>query len=420
MIKSRYAILALLTALNLINYLDRYIVTAIQPRIQESLGLDDTRIAWVISAFMVGYMITSPIFGRLGDRYQRKALIAVGVVLWSVATALSGLAGGLAAMLAARVAVGVGEASYATLGPTIIDDVSTPSTKNRYLAVFYAAIPIGSALGFIAGGWLESRYSWRTAFYVAGVPGVVLALTALLIKEPERSAGARAEAASAGSIEVYKSLAKNRIYVLTVAGYIAQTFALGGFTAWATPFLYRKLCMQLDEAAYAFGMITVITGFVGTALGGLLADLWKDEDRLKVALRICAWSSLVAAPLALVALLAPTATGAIIAIGACEVAVFTSVAPTNAAVLGSVPEGMRANAMAASIFAIHALGDLISPSAIGAVSDALSDQRARCAGAAGLQIGMYLLPAALVVSALFWFRGVAVAKSGSRAPAPSA
>jgi predicted MFS family arabinose efflux permease len=409
-IKGRYAILALLTGLNMINYLDRYVVTTVGPRIQESLGLDDTRLGWVLSAFMVGYMITSPLFGWLGDRYPRKGLIAAGVLMWSAATALSGLAQSIAPLLAARVAVGIGEASYATLGPTIIDDISEKTSKNRFFGVFYTAIPVGSALGFIIGGMLEVRYGWRTAFYVAGLPGVALALVTLLIQEPPRvthdsAASVASELPIGGGAGVYKKLARNRLYVLTVAGYIAQTFALGGFTSWAAPFLYRKLCMELHVAAYAFGVTTVITGFVGTALGGWLADYWKGEDRVRVSLRICGWSSLIAAPLGLAALLMPTVTGAIIALGVCEIAVFASVAPTNVAVLHSVPMGVRANAMAASIFAIHLLGDLISPSAIGMVSDAVGDKRGYCEGAAGLQMGMYLLPAALFVSALFWFRG---------------
>jgi MFS family permease len=326
--------------------------------------------------------------------------------MWSVATALSGLAHSIMPLIAARIAVGIGEASYATLGPTIIDDISAKESKNRYLATFYAAIPIGSALGFIVGGLLEVRYGWRTAFYVAGAPGIVLALVTLLIQEPKRTVIVE-EQPSLRGIDVYKVLAKNRLFALTVAGYIAQTFALGGFTSWAAPFLYRKLCMPLHVAATAFGVTTVITGVLGTALGGFLADIWEGDDRVRVCLRICAWSSLIAAPLALAALLMPTATGAIIAIGVCEIAVFASVAPTNAAVLHSVPPGMRANAMAASIFAIHLLGDLISPSAIGMVSDAFGDKRGFCEGAAGLQVGMYLLPAALLVSALFWFRGSA-------------
>src|SRR5262249_13139315 len=146
MIQGRYAILALLTALNLINYIDRFLVMAVAPRIQTSLDLSDGEIGWVTSAFMLGYFVTSPLFGYLGDRVPRKLLIAGGVAVWSVATALSGMAGSFASMVAARVLVGVGEASYATLSPTIIDDIASKEAKNRWLAIFYVAIPVGSAL----------------------------------------------------------------------------------------------------------------------------------------------------------------------------------------------------------------------------------------------------------------------------------
>ena len=153
----------------------------------------------------------------------------------------------------------------------------------------------------------------------------------------------------------------------------------------------------------------MVTGLAGTALGGYLADRWPGADRVRAYLRVCAWSSAIAAPIALVALLMPRAVGFLVALGVCELAIFVSVAPVNAAILHSVRSGLRANAMAVSIFAIHLLGDLISPPLIGAVSDAHGDTNALCAGSPGLQIGMYLLPAALLLSALAWFRGAAAA-----------
>jgi MFS family permease len=373
---------------------------AVSPRIQESLGLDDTRTGWVTTAFMLGYFVTSPIFGWLGDRYPRKRLIAAGVVLWSAATILSGLAGSFAGMIAARIFVGVGEASYATLGPTIIDDLSTPENRNRSLSIFYVAIPVGSALGFIVGGQLEHRFGWRPAFFIAGGPGLLLGLLVLLVREPARHGAARASAAGA-----YAEIARSRTFVFTVAGYVAQIFALGGFTAWATPFLYRKLCLELHTADTYFGAITVVTGLAGTAIGGVLADRWPGADRPRAYLRVCAWSSAVAAPFALVALLLPSAVGFLVALGVCELAVFISTAPVNAAILHSVRPGLRATAMAASIFFTHLLGDLDSPPLIGHISDAFGDPRAFCAGAHGLQTAMYLLPVALAVSALAWLKG---------------
>jgi MFS transporter, Spinster family, sphingosine-1-phosphate transporter len=402
-IQRHRAILLLLTALNLLNYVDRYLVVGVGPPLQKSLGLNDGQFGDITSAFMFGYFLTSPLFGWLGDRYPRKGLIAAGIVVWSLATALSGLTTTYGQMIAARVIVGVGEASYATLGPTIIDDISTRESKNRWLSIFYVAIPVGSALGFLIGGQLAERFGWRYAFFIGGGPGLALAAAVLLMREPPRAAPSSEKEAPRGA--TYAALLRTPGYVSAVLGYIAQTFALGGFAAWAVFFLVRKLCFDLGTATLAFGGITVVTGLVGTAAGGVIADRIPGADRTRASLRVCAYSSLIAAPIALVALLLPSATGFLIALGACQLAIFVSVSPTNAAVLLSVPPALRASAMALSIFAIHLFGDLISPPLIGRLADAFGDARTSCSGATGLQIGMYLLPAALALSALFWFRG---------------
>jgi MFS transporter, Spinster family, sphingosine-1-phosphate transporter len=408
-IRGRHAILTLLTALNLVNYFDRFVVMAVSPKIQQHFGLSDQETGWIATAFMFGYFLTSPIFGWLGDRYPRKGLIAIGVCVWSVATAASGFAESYAALLAARVAVGIGEASYATLSPTIIDDISSPATKNRWLAIFYVAIPVGSALGFQIGGALEHQFGWRWAFFLAGGPGVLLSFLALAIREPVRT---HVLTATTGMSE-YKQLAQQPLYVSTVAGYIAQTFVIGGFTAWATHFLYRKLNLELHIANFWFGTVTVVTGLVGTAIGGWIGDRWPGQNRARAYLRVCALSSIAATPLALVALFMPTATGFLIMLGLCELALFVSISPTNAAILASVPTALRATAMAVSIFMMHLLGDLISPPLIGAVSDHFGDKPVQGSGAFGLQIGMYTLPIALAVSAVLWWYGSSPARAPS-------
>jgi MFS family permease len=402
-IRSGPAILALLTALNLVNYIDRFLVNAVGPKFQAEFGLGDAELGFVIGAFMVGYMLTTPIFGGLGDRYARKWLIAAGVALWSIATVISGLTHGFASMLAARVAVGVGEASYATLGPTIIDDIAPKGSKNRYLAIFYAATPVGAGLGYIVSGILEPRFGWRSVFFIAGVPGLLLAATVLLIAEPAR----RAEPVARKLPAVYLELFRNVQYRATVLGYIAQTFALGGFTAWAAPFLFRKLCLALETGNQSFGAITIVTGLVGTAAGGILADRIPGEDRTRVSIAVCAWSSAIAAPIAMTALFTDSSTAFLVAIGITELAIFASVSPINAAILGSVRPEVRATAMAASIFVMHLLGDIVSQPLIGAISDRFGDARAFCSGGRGLAAGMVLLPVALALSALFWFRGAA-------------
>lgn len=392
-IRSPYLILAVLSGLNLVNYLDRYIVAAVGPKLAEDLGLSDSKFGFVVTAFMVGYFATSPLFGALGDRLPRRGLIALGVAVWSLATAASGLMQTFAAMIAARVVVGVGEASYATLAPTIIDDLAAPEKKNRWLAIFYVAIPVGSALGYLVGGQLEHAFGWRSAFFIAGGPGLVLALLALAIEEPKRATPAPREHAADGFGTTATRLFRIPLYRDTVIGYTAQTFALGGFAAWAPKYLYRVIGLDLKTADYWFGLILVIAGLFATFVGGQLGDRWPGEDRARANLRVCAISTAVSVPCAALCLVASSAFGFFAAIAAAEFAIFLSTSPINAVILGSVPSQLRASAMAASIFAIHLLGDMISPPLIGMISDASS-----------LRGAMVVIPIALSAATLVWWR----------------
>jgi MFS family permease len=387
-------ILALLTALNFLNYVDRYLVAAVSPKFQEELVLSDFQTGLAISAFMVGYFATSPIFGKLGDKGGRRTvLVAVGVALWSIATVVSGLAHGPISLIAARVFVGVGEASYATLAPTIIDDLAPPAKKNRWLAIFYLATPVGSALGYLLGGFLDHKYGWRSAFFVAGGPGILLSLVVLFIREPARVAPR--EEVQKGA---FATLMKAPIYVACVAGYCAYTFALGGFAAWAPKFLYKFHSMKLADADFGFGVVAVVAGIVGTILGGTIADRGlagaSDETRVRAYLRYSAITTAIGVPFAILTIVAPTPLIFFIAIFFCEAALFASTSPINAVTLGSVPTALRASAMAVSIFSIHALGDFLSPPLIGVVADH-----------ADMRYGLALLPIALVVCVIFWLRG---------------
>jgi MFS family permease len=391
MIKSPAAIVALLTGLNFLNYLDRQLIAAVLPHLQRDLGLNDAQGGWLGSAFLLGYMVTSPLFGWLGDRTNRKGLITLGVLIWCGATAGSGLMMTFAGMMAVRGLVGVGEASYASLSPTILDDVTPSSRKSRVLAVFYAAIPVGSALGFVLGGFLDKHYGWRNAFFIAGGPGVLLAFTCLLIAEPERKQ--RPEAMATG--EALRGLWSSGRYVWAVLGFVAQTFALGGFSQWAPKLLHQKFHMELHTADFYFGVLVVVTGFAGTFLGGAWADRAPGEDRTRVAMRVCALSTAAAVPAAFVALLAPSGAPWLFfgAMGLAQLGIFVSMSPFNAVVLGAVPPETRATAMAASIFAGHMFGDLISMPLVGYLSDGLGGN---LAGA------MMILPAALVANAVAW------------------
>jgi MFS family permease len=394
MIRSVPAIVALLTGLNLLNYLDRYLIAAVGPSIQKELGLSDAQLGTIGTAFLWGYLLTSPIFGRLGDRFARKTLITIGVLVWCAATAASGLARTFLVMIAIRVLVGVGEASYATLSPTILDDIATPKNKSRILAVFFAAIPVGSALGFVFGGMLDKAFGWRSAFFIAGGPGILLALSCLLIVEPPR--GEKEAAPSLGP--ALRSIVRSRRYVLAAVGYTAQIFALGGFAFWAPQVVHRKFAYPLAEANFLFGGIVVVTGFVGTFLGGFLADRGAESDRMKVALKVCAVSAVLGVPFAFACVFSTTAPLFFGTIALAQIAIFTSTSPLNAALLGTVPTHVRATGMALSIAGTHLLGDMISVWLVGFLSTRWND----------LSGALIVLPVALAVCAAAW---IAAAKA---------
>jgi MFS family permease len=405
-IRRPITILVLLTGLNLLNYVDRFVLSAVLPRVQQSLDVSTEVAGWFATIFLIGYFATAPIFGAMADRGARKGLIAMGVAVWSAATFGSGLATGVLALMAARAFVGVGEASYATLAPTIIDDMSPPDRKSRWLSVFYVAIPIGSALGYVIGGFVEKHWGWRHAFYVAGGPGIVLAGLCLLIKEPERKLSKE----KFDPVAAFKALSPVRLYRRGVLGYCALTFAMGGFAYWAPTYLEMRYALDLAVANYTFGMITVLAGAVGTVFGGGWADRWarrisggtpSDTQISLVNMRVCAIGAAVAAPLAFGCFVAPTPKIFFVCTFFCELFIFLPTSPINAVILRSVPAEMRASAMALSIFAIHILGDLWSPPLIGSLLKRLPLP----------QEAMMAIPVAIAVCAITWWTRLAEAKS---------
>ncbi len=400
MIRRPTTILGLLTALNLLNYLDRIVVSAVLKQIKVDLDLSYFMAGLLGSVFILGYSLTSPIFGSLADRGSRKVLIALGVAVWSIATIASGLAGTALSLLAIRACVGVGEASYATVAPTIIDDASPPAKKGRWLAVFYVATPVGSALGWLVGGFVAKHWGWRHAFFVAGGPGLLLAFLCLLIQEPIR----KKVTAKADLVANIKRLWPLRTYRRGVLGYCAYTFAIGGFSHWAPTFLQDRYKLDIDVANFRFGLITVVAGAIGTAIGGSWADRalararTSDDDAIaRVNLRVCSIGAFLGAPACVACFLAPSPTQFFVVAFVAEIALFLGTSPINAAILRSVPTELRASAMALSIFAIHVLGDLWSPSVIGLV-----------ATYAPMASAMMAVPFAIAAAAVLWHqRGVA-------------
>jgi MFS family permease len=397
--------LAVLTLINLFNYLDRYVVSALVESLKKSeLALTDTQAGSLATAFLLVYMLTSPIFGALGDRGARPKLLAIGVGIWSLATALGGLARSFLALFAARATVGVGEAAYGTIAPALLADYFPKEKRGRVFAVFFAAIPIGSAAGYVLGGLVDARFGWRSAFFVAGAPGLLLALACLTLADPPRGAqdGAPpvAHASGRGTWASYRHLLRNRPYALTVAGYAAYTFALGGLAFWAPTFLERVRGLPKTEATVQFGVIVVATGFVGTFAGGWLGDFFLKRSP-QAYLWVSGWATLAAAPAAATAFLAGNRVVYMSAIVAAELLLFASTGPINSAIVNVVAPTERATAVALSILAIHLFGDVPSPPLIGAISDRSS-----------LATAFLILPVAIAAAGVIW---LIAARRGERA-----
>jgi MFS transporter, Spinster family, sphingosine-1-phosphate transporter len=411
--------LAILSFINLFSYLDRYIVSALLESLKQAhLGLTDANLGTLMSGFLVVYTLTAPIFGALGDRRSRPKLIALGVACWSFATALSGFAVGYLSLLAARASVGIGEAAYVTIAPSLLADYFPTRQRARVMSIFFCAIPVGSALGYVVGGLVDKHYGWRTAFFVAGVPGLILAALCLLLRDPPRGSGdagseanaqvpaAAAKTDSAATIRkdtwaAYGRLLHNKPYVLTILGYAAYTFAVGGLAFWMPAFLERTRGISRSEATVSFGTIVVVTGFVGTFVGGWLGDFCAKYSR-QAYLWLSAIATLAAAPFVYLALTVTSHSLYLACMVVAQLCLFLSTGPINAAIVNLVLATERATAIALGVFAIHLLGDALSPPLIGALSDAFS-----------LAQGVKILPLAVLIGGGVWCVA-AVAQSRSR------
>jgi MFS family permease len=390
--------LVVLTLVNLVNYLDRFVVSALVESLKRSeLALSDVQLGSLMTGFIVVYMLASPVFGTLGDRAARPRLVAAGVALWSAATVLGGFARGFLSLFLARAAVGVGEAAYGTIAPSLLADYFPRARRGRVFAIFFAAIPIGAALGYVLGGLVDRALGWRAAFFVAGLPGLALAGLTLGLPDPPRGAAddvlpgaAPAAPAGGGVLHAYRDLLRNEPYLLTVLGYAAYTFALGGMAFWMPAFLERVRGVSRPDATVTFGGIVVATGFAGTFAGGWIGDrLLRRTDQAY--LWVSGVATLLAAPVSILVFVSPSRAVYLSALVVAELLLFASTGPINSAIVNFVAPSERATAVALSILAIHLLGDVPSPPLIGLVSDASSLGRA-----------VLMVPVAVLLSGAIW------------------
>ena len=383
--------LVVLTALNLLNYIDRSVLFAVQPLVQVEFHRSDADFGLLTSAFFLFYMFAAPLMGPLADRYSRRLIIVMGAFLWSGATLLTAATHSFQTLLIRHTLVGIGEASFVTISPTLVADLFPEEKRGRILGVFYLAIPVGTALGYIIGGNLGPRFGWRSPFYVASIPGFVLALLLLFIPEPER--GMHDSLPETPERSTILGLARNPAFWTATLGMATMTFALGGLSVWMPTFLSRVRGYPLARANLIFGGITAFDGTVASLAGGWLGDRLLRRTKTGYYL-VSAASMAMGVPVMIVALYTTGRTmlpGILLA----EFLLLLNTAPLNAALINSVGAHIRATAIAVNIFMIHLLGDALSPWLIGKISDRSS-----------LQSGFISAVVAIAISSAILFYGM--------------
>jgi predicted MFS family arabinose efflux permease len=383
--------LVVLTALNLLNYIDRSVLNAVQPLVQNEFHLRDEQIGRLTTVFLIFYTLAAPIMGPLADRYSRRLIIGLGAFAWSAVTLLTAVSYSYESLLIRHTLVGIGEASFVTISPTFVADLFPQSKRGRVLGVFYLAIPVGFALGYLIGGYFGTRYGWRTPFYVAGAPGFVLGAVMLFMPEPERGRfDTLRETADRGRVI---GLARNPAFITATLGMAMMTFAQGGLLVWMPTFLSRMRGYTLAQANILFGLIIAADGTVAALAGGWLGD--KLLRRTKGAYYLVSAASMgLGIPIMVVALFdrGPAMVPGIVF---AAFLLLLNTAPLNAAIINSVGAHIRATAIAVNLFVIHFLGDAFSPWLIGKVSDRSS-----------LEVGFISTVVATALSSAILFYGM--------------
>jgi len=366
----------LLTALNFVNYIDRYILPGVQELVKKEFHVTDSAIGSITFWFFLTYMLSAPLTGWLGDHFKRKPLIVISAILISLVNLLTGTVHQFDSLLFRHAILGIGEASFGIYAPVLLSDYYPEEQRNRVLTLFYTAIPVGAALGYLIGEIIGSKYGWRMPFYVSAVPGMAIALLILfLLKEPAKGAsdanprpapGTETATKTEGSLRLILHLAVNPRYMFATLGMAMTVFSLGGISAWMPSFLERK-GMSPASIGIVFGAIVAGGGLGGTAVGGWIAQRWLRTNHRALYL-VSAWSAAATVPPALLCFFGPRAT-MLPALALAMFFIMMGTGPLNAAIINSVPASIRSSALAIEMLLIHLFGDTPSPKIIGIISD---------------------------------------------------
>ncbi|HEY5281321.1 MAG TPA: MFS transporter [Polyangia bacterium] len=364
--------LGVLTGLNALNYLDRFLLAPLLPLIIAGLSLSDRQAGLLQSAFILVYAAICPVAGWLGDRMSRLRIAALGVALWSIATFGSGLAPTFGWLLFARALVGIGEASYTVVTPSLLSDYYPPARRGRALSIFYAAMPFGIFLAYLLGGQIGARHGWRPAFFIVGGPGLLCALVLLLLRDPPRGRfdGPSGSVRQLPLAAFMRTLGQRPSYFFNMAAQTIYTFTMGGLGMWMPTYFVRERHLSVAKASTLFGGLLLATGFVATLLGGPVGDRLAQRFR-GAHFTFSGITLLAAAPFTALAVLSPNPVVYWTAMGAALFCLFLNYGPLNAAMVNVLPGNARARGVGLHTTIIHLFGDACSPFLIGLCSDAI-------------------------------------------------
>lgn len=379
---TEYMTIGILCFVNLINYMDRYTLAGLLKEVKDDFKIEDDYAGLLQTVFVIAYMVFAPMFGYLGDRYSRKNIMAYGVALWCVTTFVGSFIKNYYMFAVFRGLVGIGEASYSTIAPTVISDLFVGNLRSKMLAFFYFAIPVGSGLGYIVGSVAGAATGdWRWGLRITPFLGVVaVGLIAWVMEEPKRGEAEDSHMSPTSYKEDIRDIVKNPSFMLSTAAFTCVAFVTGALAWWGPLFIYRGLDLQddnkitLESVSYKFGLLAMFAGALGVPLGSVVAQrlrpLIADCDPL-----ICGFALLGSSPLIYFALITVN-----VHVGLTYFLMFTGMTILNLTwpivadiVLYVVIPPRRSTAEAFQILISHMFGDAGSPYLVGTISKHLQE-----------------------------------------------
>ena len=400
--KAAYYALGILTIVYSINFIDRQLLSILQESIKADLMLSDAQLGLLTGfAFAVFYTFAGLPIASLADRSNRRNIVAISLTIWSGMTAISGLAQNYWQLLAARVGVGIGEAGGSPPSHSMISDIFPPEKRASAIGFYSTGISIGILFGFLFGGWLNEFFGWRVAFFVVGVPGVLLALV-LYLTVPEPIRGLAENKASTGDnpsmMTVFKVLLSRRSFLFMALGAAMNAFAGYSTANWVASFMIRTHQMPTGELGTWLALIIGVGGAIGVFGSGVIADkLGKTDKRWYMWVAVCA--CVISIPLQISTFWVDDPYTALMCMTIPSILANAYLGPTIASVHSMVGLKMRAVSSALLFFILNIIGLGMGPTTVGLVSDLLADQH----GVDSLRYAMmYIIPTAMFMSGVFY------------------